>query len=167
MCEAASGHFKADVSVPQGILSDMLHDSTDHHQSCLPQELWHIPQLILGHIHFLSHGNAPTIIKICEHLDDIDQDNVAYSCEAVSPQLSQVLRDMSMLQYLSRVFHDNSIKTDSCCALYVFSKSNNTPHIIVTTLLRSMLSHLPMMCISKTKCLRTYVVYILDFYFNK
>jgi hypothetical protein len=38
--EAAFGHFKADVSVLQCIFSNMLlHDSNDHHQSCLSQEL--------------------------------------------------------------------------------------------------------------------------------
>jgi hypothetical protein len=39
---------------------------------------------VLQMLHFLSHGDAAPVIKTLEHLDDTDQDNVAYSCAAVS-----------------------------------------------------------------------------------
>jgi hypothetical protein len=65
--------------------------------------------------------------------------------------------------FVACVFHDHSIKSDLCCTLCALSSLKNALCFVVTTLMRSMLHHLKVTCISKTKRLGTYVVWYFRF----
>jgi hypothetical protein len=124
-----------------------------------------IPQLQFWHLHWLLsveslgdlHSGVPygSYISIWMSSSRITS---TYSYAAIAAQLLLVLRVKSAHSICHMHIQDNVIASGLCRALRISSTPNSVLCILVTTLLRSMTLHLMVTYVSKTWCLKTYIV---------